>query len=139
MTRATQKNVELVALLRDLSLHVDEEGAKMIERHLELVRLFSHTCNHGDSASHIRQLGDRTTSNPPPDTLGKHSRESTPSEGASEASESSDSEPDAEDEDILHDRESRATGFVGSNSSVQWLRSLKCRMSSAGGDNAQHG
>lgn len=116
---ATQKNVELVALLRDLSLHVDEEGASMIEKHLE-------------------SLGDQTVANPPPDSLGKHSRDSSPSEGASEASDDSDSEPDAVDEDILHDRKSRATGFVGSNSSVQWLRSLKSRMGRAGGDNAQH-
>ncbi len=35
---------------------------------------------------------------------------------------------DLVDEDLFRSRESRATGFVGQNSEVQWLRSLKTRM-----------
>ena len=84
-----------------------------------------------------RQLGDDALDGTPTatsDTLGKHSRESTPSDARSEASESSDEDADPLDEDILQNRESRATGFVGSNSSIQWLRSLKTRMESTGGD-----
>lgn len=37
-----------------------------------------------------------------------------------------------QDEDLLRSHESRATGFVGNNSEVQWLRSLKTQMRSAG-------
>jgi hypothetical protein len=70
------------------------------------------------------------------ETLGKHSRESTPSDAGSDESTHSDS--DQLDEDLLQNRESRATGFVGSNSSVQWLHSLKTRMGSTGGNIEPH-
>jgi len=88
------------------------------------------------------QLGDDGPDAAPtttPEVLGKHSRESTPSDAGSDASESSDDDTDPLDEDVLQNRESRATGFVGSNSSVQWLRSLKTRMGSTGGDNTPRG
>jgi hypothetical protein len=74
------------------------------------------------------------TEAPTSETLGKHSRESTPSDAGSDVSDSTDEDPDPMNEDLLQSRESRATGFVGSNSSVQWLRTLKTCIESTGGD-----
>ncbi|KAF2677069.1 hypothetical protein K458DRAFT_424257 [Lentithecium fluviatile CBS 122367] len=112
----TAKNAQLVALLKNLSSHVDDHGLRMIGKHLEA-------------------LGDDPDEGPTAvsETLGKHSRESTPSDAGTDASDNSDDDTDPLDEDLLRNRESRATGFIGSNSSVQWLRSLKTRIGTEGG------
>jgi hypothetical protein len=72
-----------------------------------------------------------------PSASGKRSREASPSyEGSREkgprdatVSESVGNDGPL-DEDLLQSRETRATGFVGANSSMQWMRSLKTQMGS---------
>jgi hypothetical protein len=69
-----------------------------------------------------------------PESLGKRSRnDSSSNEGeAEDVSESADLEDDPylQDENLLRSHASRATGFVGQNSEVQWLRNLKHPMAS---------
>jgi hypothetical protein len=69
-----------------------------------------------------------------PESLRKQSRDDSPSnEGeAEDVSGSVDFEDDSyrQDENLLRSHTGRATGFVGPNSEVQWLRSLKPPMAS---------
>lgn len=80
-------------------------------------------------------------------TLGKRLRDEsylfeidTGSPGESKVSGSVGSNEDSEllHEDLLRSPKSRATGFHGQNSEVQWLRSLKVNMSSSAPENKDH-
>ncbi|KAF2638297.1 hypothetical protein P280DRAFT_80590 [Massarina eburnea CBS 473.64] len=131
LNEATEQKTKLIALLRDLSLHVDVSGKQMIDDHLENLEH-----DNGTPASGINPKSET------PDLSvisGKRSREASPSyEGKrerglkeAEVSESVGNDSlDLLDEDLLRSQESRATGFVGTNSSMQWMRSLKSQIGS---------
>jgi hypothetical protein len=66
-------------------------------------------------------------------SLGKRSREESLSDGGAvhiSGPVSSDDSPQFLYEDLLRNNDSRATGFVGQNSEVQWLRDLKTQIGS---------
>ncbi|KAF5852443.1 hypothetical protein GGP41_007844 [Bipolaris sorokiniana] len=66
-------------------------------------------------------------------SLGKRSREEALSDGgATDISGSVNSDDGSQllDEDLLRNSDSRATGFVGQNSEIQWLRDLKTQIGS---------
>jgi hypothetical protein len=134
VSRATRHNDRLLDLLRGLYSHVDEIGQKMIEEHLDSVG----GANVRLTIANTQEYADESPAsllNTTPETLGKHSRESSPSEGEEElGSNHSLDHTHPLDEDLLRSQESRATGYVGTNSSIQWLRSLKAQMESTGGE-----
>ncbi|KAH8707635.1 fungal-specific transcription factor domain-containing protein [Phaeosphaeriaceae sp. PMI808] len=66
-----------------------------------------------------------------PDSDDEHDKDG---EALASGSVSSNQDLDILDEDLHKDEESRAAGFHGKNSEVQWLRSLKGRLQRAGGE-----
>jgi hypothetical protein len=69
-------------------------------------------------------------------SMGKRSREEWSHEGPAEEAEVSGSVGSNEDaslldEDLLRSHESRATGYIGQNSEVQWLKSLRTQLEDA--------
>ena len=114
---ATEQNIQLLALLRDLSSHVDDRGQTKIDQLFDSFR-------HNDSA-HVSTMAVGS--------LGKRSREEALSDGgATDISRSVNSDDGSQllDEDLLRNSDSRATGFVGQNSEIQWLRDLKTQIGS---------
>lgn len=144
MPSATAQNTLLLAFVRDITAHVDEAGQGKIDE------LFDSVCFafrlHKAVDSDMLKLGRER----PPvqqvhqgDSLGKRSRPgSAATEGSAEVlnhpgeadvsgSTGSNENADLLDEDLLRSRDSRATGYVGQNSEVQWLRSLKTQLANA--------
>ncbi|KAF2259417.1 hypothetical protein CC78DRAFT_585988 [Lojkania enalia] len=124
----TEQNLELTNLLKELSSRVDEKDRTKISNVLGTV---------GDDMS-------TTSVSLSPNTLGKRPRREPPRNGdladapdGVSGSLGSNEEIDLLDEDLLRSRESRATGFFGQNSEVQWLRSLRFQMQ--GSDNVLSG
>ncbi|CAN9173970.1 unnamed protein product [Alternaria alternata] len=123
---ATQLNHTLAALLRDLSEHVDNDNKQRIEDALE--HAADDILSHATSASL---------------NLGKRSRKPFTSEDEDDeahgeahvtASVGSNEDLDHLDEDLTRDHESRATGYVGLNSEVQWLRSAQRQTEDTGAE-----
>lgn len=71
-------------------------------------------------------LGERSNERPAPAEGNRD--DPSPGEANVSGSVGSNDDLDLVDEDLLRSRESRAAGFVGQNSEVQWLRSLKTKM-----------
>ncbi|KAF2653038.1 hypothetical protein K491DRAFT_718355 [Lophiostoma macrostomum CBS 122681] len=110
---ATEQNQQLVNLLKDLSTRVDDADRLRIDEVL---------------ASQVNDVGDHSDI-----SLGKRSREDASRESTAEEVEVSGSVGSNEDaslldEDLLRSHESRATGYIGQNSEVQWLKSLKTQL-----------
>ncbi|CAN9175445.1 unnamed protein product [Alternaria alternata] len=123
---ATQLNHTLAALLRDLSEHVDNDNKQRIEDALE--HAADDILSHATSASL---------------NLGKRSRKPVTSEDEEDeahgeahvtASVGSNEDLDHLDEDLTRDHESRATGYVGLNSEIQWLRSAQRQTEDTGAE-----
>lgn len=74
----------------------------------------------------MAKLGERSNERSAPS--GESRNDPNPREANVSGSVGSNDNLDLVDEDMLRSRESRATGFVGQNSEVQWLRSLKMKM-----------
>lgn len=108
LSSITGQNRQLIAFLRDVSLRADDGERKRID---EL----------------LISIGESTSL----DTLEAQSidpgsdKESAGGEALASGSVGSNKDVDVVDEDIFRSLDSRATGFVGQNSEVQWLRSLK--------------
>ncbi|ORY00963.1 hypothetical protein BCR34DRAFT_101993 [Clohesyomyces aquaticus] len=131
---ATDQNNQLLALLRDLILHVDEGGQKRIDELFDSVRVNSFSLTLFDRCcTDVWKLGDETASLQQLQqwgSLGKRSRlGSMTTESSADApnrrgeadvsgSTGSNENLDLLDEDLLRSRESRATGYVGQNSEV---------------------
>ncbi|KAF1955254.1 hypothetical protein CC80DRAFT_549461 [Byssothecium circinans] len=132
LNEAIEKNTSLITLLKDLSIHVDDSGKRMIEERLDSL---------GDDDDYTPASATDIKLEPSP-ASGKRPRDGSPSyrqdnreAGPREAhvSESvGEDGVDILDEDLLRSQESRATGYVGTNSSMQWMRSLKSQMASPG-------
>jgi len=101
LKEVTEQNGELIALLKDLNAHTDEYGQKKLDEVLGTLG------ENIPTSSVVSSLEERA-------------------EGPK--SENKYDEDGPMDEDRFRSRHSRATGFVGRNSEVQWLRSLKMQM-----------
>ncbi|KAL6171730.1 hypothetical protein ACJQWK_02736 [Exserohilum turcicum] len=126
---ATAQNTQLLALLRDLSAHVDEAGQERIDDFFDSLAKGRPSAVH-----HFHQpassLGKRSW---PGSTTTQGSPRLVDRPGEADVSDSTGSNENADllDEDLLRSSHSRATGYVGQNSEVQWLRSLKTQLANA--------
>jgi hypothetical protein len=133
LCRATELNHKLIALLRDLSDRTNEVDSEKIEEALSTVSSETYTCSVTSSNS-LPQVEDGTV----PvslSTLGKRSRNEGSladnsvgdNHGEAHVTASVGSNEDIEflGEDLLRNRQSRETGYVGQNSEVQWLRTVQ--------------
>jgi hypothetical protein len=86
-----------------------------------LFRTLTNSSKELDDASEAALSSERLPSYglPPCDANYLHAKENMPAEAGSNV------DMDILDEDLHRSHESRATGFLGQNSEVQWLRSLK--------------
>ncbi|ORY19882.1 fungal-specific transcription factor domain-domain-containing protein [Clohesyomyces aquaticus] len=107
--RATEQNQDLVKLLKSLQKGVGETDKKRIE---EL--LLGVSDDIADAASSVTKSPAKTRS---PDFQDR-------GEANTGAEVGSNDDMDLLDEDLLSSEQSRATGFVGKNSEIQWFRRL---------------
>ncbi|PVH92759.1 hypothetical protein DM02DRAFT_733517 [Periconia macrospinosa] len=119
--KATEQNDRLLALLRELSLHVDDEGQKMIHEYLDGDEhpLGSHPL-HNDVAPSSKRSRE--------DSPGWNQNRNDGLERAGDFDQVDGRHLDLLDEDLLRTSKARATCFIGVNSSMQWLRSLRAQM-----------
>ncbi|CAN9174537.1 unnamed protein product [Alternaria alternata] len=126
LREATQLNHTLATLLRDLSEHVDNVNKQKIDDALQ------------GTADDLISLATSTSLN-----LGKRSRTSSTNESDDgeahgeafvTASVGSNEDLDHLDEDLMRDHESRATGYVGPNSEIHWLRSAQRQTENIGAE-----
>ncbi|CAN9163708.1 unnamed protein product [Alternaria alternata] len=126
LREATQLNHTLATLLRDLSEHVDNVNKQKIDDALQ------------GTADDLISLATSTSLN-----LGKRSRTSSTNESDDgeahgeafvTASVGSNEDLDHLDEDLMRDHESRATGYVGPNSEIHWLRSAQRQTENMGAE-----
>ncbi|CAN9203701.1 unnamed protein product [Alternaria alternata] len=123
---ATQLNHTLAALLRDLSEHVDNDNKQRIEDALE--HAADDTLSHATSASlHLGKRSRKPFTSEDDDDEAHGEAHVTASVGSNE-------DLDHLDEDLTRDHESRATGYVGLNSEVQWLRSAQRQTEDTGAE-----
>ncbi|CAN9468908.1 unnamed protein product [Alternaria alternata] len=123
---ATQLNHTLAALLRDLSEHVDNDNKQRIEDALE--HAADDTLSHATSASlHLGKRSRKPFTSEDEDDEAHGEAHVTASVGSNE-------DLDHLDEDLTRDHESRATGYVGLNSEVQWLRSAQRQTEDTGAE-----
>lgn len=111
LREATKQNMQAIALLQDLRSRVDDEDKQRISA------VLGGTADTVEST--VSSVSERATA-----------RSGSPSEaysGEAYASGSVGSNEDADhlDEDLFRNHESRATGYFGQNSEIQWLRNLK--------------
>lgn len=118
LNEAIEQNSQLVAFLRDLTVHVDDEVQKKIDGFLDTLGDGSHAPRAGLQMPQAR---------PDEDLASIETSHSSPDPGEADVSGSVGSNDDVDivDEDLFRSRESRATGFIGQNSEIQWLRSLQ--------------
>ncbi|PVH91533.1 hypothetical protein DM02DRAFT_338313 [Periconia macrospinosa] len=107
--RPAERNHQLIALLRDVSLRADDGDRERIDELLDLI---------GESARF-------DTLEAQSGKLGSDNESAGGGEALTSGSVGSNKDVDVIDEDMFRGLDSRATGFVGQNSEVQWLRSLK--------------
>jgi hypothetical protein len=137
------KNQTLSNLLRNLSLRVDNADKQRIEDALDDVRISvlapSTTTRHGTRLTHIPlQLEDDLVSqgtSSTPRSEGKRSHKTFISDEAKETgslgeahvsgSIGSNEELDHLNEDLMSSADTRAAGYYGKNSDVQWLNSVQ--------------
>ncbi|PVH92244.1 hypothetical protein DM02DRAFT_733804 [Periconia macrospinosa] len=119
---ATEHVDRLVTLLKDLNAHVDNSGQQKIDEFLGLL---------GENASATKTTTDtaKDWSVGRPTTTVKYQDTST--EAGVTRSVGSNDDLGLVDEDLFQSHKSRATGFVGQNSEVQWFRNLKNKIESA--------
>lgn len=110
LKEATDQNAQLIALLHDVTSRLDDDEKRRVNEIIDGIT------NKADSTTSMFSDRDLTKSNSPSEV---HSGEAL-------ATSSAVSNEDIEhlDEDLFKSHSSRATGFVGQNSVVQWLRSL---------------
>ncbi|CAI6333747.1 unnamed protein product [Periconia digitata] len=113
---ATSHVAQLVDLLKDLSVQVDEEGQKKIDQIMLSLEGNSATASTKPVLSQQR-----------PNKRSRSTAESLDGDSEADVSSSVASNDNLYyvDEDLFLNRESRATGFIGQNSVLQWFRSLK--------------
>ncbi|KAF2022094.1 hypothetical protein BU24DRAFT_417747 [Aaosphaeria arxii CBS 175.79] len=112
---ATSHNQHLLNLLRDLKHRVDSDSRTRIEEALASI-----TDDVTDAALATGTPDTHRTPAVPPEDRSDDER----GEANVSAEVGSDEDLDLVDEDLLRDQQSRATGFVGKTSDIQWLRRL---------------
>jgi len=125
--RATEQNEDMIDLLRNLKDRVIEQDRQQIENLLAQVRYPFHPSApfytiHSDRPKVVDDVSDASASLDPPRPL---YHDAIHGEADVSAEVGSDQDLDNLDEDVLQTEESRATGFVGKSSELQWLRSLR--------------
>ncbi|KAL6710500.1 hypothetical protein ACN47E_008548 [Coniothyrium glycines] len=119
LREAIQLNQSLIGILKDMSDRIQEEDRQRIDELLQDAEEDLISLNPGVS---IRSLGKRARkeSSSEDNQYGDEHGEAhvTASVGSNE-------NLDFLGEDLMRSREARATGYVGQNSEVQWLRSVQ--------------
>ncbi|PVH93529.1 hypothetical protein DM02DRAFT_222092 [Periconia macrospinosa] len=119
---ATEHIDKLVTLLKDLNAHVDDSGQQKID---EFLGSLGGNASMTSTAKHIAE--ERSSGRPMP----TEENQDTSTEADVTGSVGSNDDLDLVDEDLFRSHKSRATGFVGQNSEVQWFRNLKNKIESA--------
>ncbi|KAI4947324.1 hypothetical protein J4E91_006676 [Alternaria rosae] len=127
-------NKNLVNLLKELEDRVDEADKKTISQTLhdvedDLVSM--------DSLQSVRTLGKRPREQPAPRQETRDGDDGNHGEAFVTASVGSNEDLDFLDEDLMRNRESRETGYMGQNSEVQWLRSVQRQAERANSEDPQ--
>lgn len=120
---ATEHINQCVTLLQDLSVHVDDAGQQKIDKLLDSLADDAPT-PIAATATVEKQSKVRSA----PVEVSRDDRR--PEEAEVTGSVGSNNNLDLIDENLFQSHKSRATGFVGQNSEVQWFRSLKAGMGS---------
>ncbi|CAI6315056.1 unnamed protein product [Periconia digitata] len=116
---ATKQIDQLVTLLADLNAHVDVSGQQKI---YELLDSISSATSIATGVADERLKGRST---PPEESQDTNTQADVT--GSIDCSDNL----DLVDEDLFRNYQSRATGFVGQNSEVQWFRNLKNKIENA--------
>ncbi|PSN72565.1 hypothetical protein BS50DRAFT_658531 [Corynespora cassiicola Philippines] len=124
LREATNQKQNLVSLLRELSLHVDDDYKRRIKNALEDADIEEPTSPIPES----RGKRQRRDSQP---GHGHERSQSTDQEAHVSASVGSNEDLDVVGEDLLRSQEASSTGFLGQNSEVHWLQSLERQMNSS--------
>jgi surface antigen len=137
------KNQTLADLLRNLSLRADDADRQRIEDALDNVRIsalaLSTTTRHGTRLTHIAlQLDDDLVSQGTSSAQRSGEKRSHKTVASDEATETgslgeahvggsigSNEQLDHLDEDLMRSADTRAAGYYGKNSDVQWLNSVQ--------------
>ncbi|KAF2188537.1 hypothetical protein K469DRAFT_566173 [Zopfia rhizophila CBS 207.26] len=133
---ATKQNLDMIQLLKDLRNNVGEGEKAKIDDLLGGVRCrdsrltISKTEYEVSTVASTLKISAAKRRRPPDEE--DEDDEDEAGEALVSASVGSSDGLDILDEDLHRDEESRATGFHGKNSEVQWLRSLKGRVQRAG-------
>ncbi|CAI6339597.1 unnamed protein product [Periconia digitata] len=124
LNEATEQNSRLIGLLRDLNLHVDDEGRKLIHQYLDTPGNDEQTLASPSISYASPYSAKRSREGSPEPEENRHDgpQQVRPSEKDNEK------HFDVLGENVLQTFKSRATGYVGVNSSIQWLRSLRAQM-----------
>jgi len=107
---ATTHNQDMAALLRDLRQRVPDEEQARIDSLLATV-----TADIADAASVLQPSPDKAYEAETSEELG---------EAQISAEVGSSGDLDLVDEDLMRDEQTRASGFIGKASEIQWLRKL---------------
>ena len=124
--RSTEQNQDMIAMLKDLKDRVTEQDRQLISDLLAQVcyniqspapfhAIYSDKCKVVDDVSESASLLN----------LSHSSHDGTQGEADTSAEVGSNGDMDILEEDVLQTEASRATGFVGKSSEVQWLRHLQ--------------
>lgn len=151
-------NKNLVNLLKELEDRVDEADKKTISQTLHDVCIpplspFPETVTRSsltllffqveddlvsmDSLQSVRTLGKRPREQPAPRQETRDGDDGNHGEAFVTASVGSNEDLDFLDEDLMRNRESRETGYMGQNSEVQWLRSVQRQAERANSEDPQ--
>ncbi|KAL1597848.1 hypothetical protein SLS60_008335 [Paraconiothyrium brasiliense] len=122
---ATQLNHTLVALLQDLTERIDNEDKQRIDDTLQ--HAADVMSSHATTAPLELEKRGRRPSTGEDDHQAYGEAFVTASTGSNE-------DLDHLDEDLMRDHEARATGYVGLNSEVQWLRSAQRQTEDTGAE-----
>ncbi|PVH93523.1 hypothetical protein DM02DRAFT_661868 [Periconia macrospinosa] len=125
LNKATEHVDQLVAFLKDLNAHVDDSGQQKIDEFLGSLGENSATKTATGTATDTAK--DWSLGRPTP----TEENQDTSTEADVTGSVGSNDDLDLVDEDLFRSHKSRATGFVGQNSEVQWFRNLKNKIESA--------
>ncbi|KAF2107716.1 fungal-specific transcription factor domain-containing protein [Lophiotrema nucula] len=129
---ATDQNAELIELLKDLSLRACDDDKQAIRNALREVT--SDNIIVDTSPAYINEYGKRAKTDvdaSPRFEVDAEKRRFAESAGFDDVP-----QQDLQKEDLLRSLESRATGYVGSNSDVQWFRSLRSQFKDPQGEDA---
>ncbi|KAJ4992890.1 hypothetical protein SVAN01_01594 [Stagonosporopsis vannaccii] len=132
LKEAIDLNQNFVTLFKNLSTQLNDDDRKRIQDVIDAAE--DDMIESTSAAPSLKSLGKRARKSSPNESPDIGSPTHKHGEAHVTASVGSNEDLDFLDEDLLRNRESRQTGYVGQNSEVQWLRSVQRQAQNPGGE-----